>query len=241
MEQCLQKAVHQLGQIDTDEQTTSGRVIHIQKGAVLENQRRIRVVDGFDTPQERTIAEAISDKGAELAITDALSIQFGVTDIVEGGTFDEQKSTLRYAAAKSDTPTLVKEASPSAPLQVRGSNSLLLKIDQLRLMAEEMEVTQGRAIHVEQGGSLDQKRRIRVVDDFDTTYQNPIAQVVCTQSVANAIACAMQVVYGAERIVEGGRFLEEKVGLRYQIPKSSETRYSDNIVSEDATPSRGRG
>jgi len=241
MEECFKNAVHQLGQISTSAEVSPGRVIRVQEGAVL-YQTRIRVIDGFNTPQAETLAEAISDKGAEKAILDAMAIQFGVTDIVEGGTFDEQKTALRYRTSKAsgNTPTLVKEAPPSPPMPVRQSDSLLPKIDQLRLKAEAMEATEGRAIQVEQGGALNQKRRIRIIDDFDTHYQNYAAHVVCTENIANAIASTMQIVYGAQRVVERGTFIEEKAGLRYQIPESSETRYSHNIVSEDSTVSRGR-
>ena len=240
MEECFKPAVQQLGQISTGAQVSPGRVIRVQEGAVL-YQTRIRVIDGFNTPQAETLAEAISDKGAEEAILDAMAIQFGVTDIVEGGTFDEQKTAMRYRTSKAsgNTPTLVKEAPPSPLLPVRQSDSLLLKIDQLRLKAEAIEATEGRAIQVEQGGASNQKRRIRIIDDFDTHYQSYAAHVVCTENIANAIASTMQIVYGAQRIVERGTFVEKKAGLRYQIPEPSETRRSDNIVSEDKA-SRGR-
>jgi len=119
--------------------------------------------------------------------------------------------------------------------------TLLPAIDELRLIAEDTKITPGRVVHVQTGEMLTHQRRIRVIDDFDSNYQTTVAESVCTQSCASAVTLALQVKFGAERVIDRGeKFNEQKATVKYQLPQSYEARHNASIISEDATPKRER-
>jgi hypothetical protein len=104
--------------------------------------------------------------------------------------------------------------------------------DQLKLIAHDMKTTQHRVVYVQRGYVLDHQRRIRVIDDFETSYQTTLAEAISTDAAAAAIICAMQIRFGAQKIIENGVFHEQGVGLRYKVPKERRDRSNPNIVSE---------
>ena len=119
--------------------------------------------------------------------------------------------------------------------------SLLPAIDELRLIAEDVDITQGRVIHVQTGGVLAHQRRIRVIDDFEKDYQTTVAEAVCTEGCADAVTMALQLKFGAEQVIDKGEiFKEQKATVKYQIPQSYEARHNTSIISEDDTPKKGR-
>ena len=58
--------------------------------------------------------------------------------------------------------------------------SLLQPIDQLNLIALDMEITPHRVIHVQTDAVNHLHKRIRVIDDFGTSYQTTAAEAIVT-------------------------------------------------------------
>jgi len=96
------------------------------------------------------------------------------------------------------------------------SQALLRPIDQLSQKANQMPVTQGRVIEV-QSSYLYGQKRIRVVDDFETSYATTVAEVlVINESAAQAVTLALQLQFGAERVVFGKPFYPKDTVFRYR-------------------------
>ena len=93
--------------------------------------------------------------------------------------------------------------------------SLLQPIDELHLKAQAMPVTEGRVVQV-QLSYLRDFRRVRVIDDFETSYATTVAEVlVLNESAAEAVTLALQVQFGAQRVVEGEPFHSKNAMFRY--------------------------
>lgn len=119
--------------------------------------------------------------------------------------------------------------------------SLLRPIDELNLIAAEMQITPGRVIEVQRGAVFDHQRRLRVIDDYQTTHQTTVAEAVCTQGCAKTVSMSLMIQYGAEKVIEQGTFREQGTGLRYKIPQSYQTRQNPNLISEPDAPAESRG
>lgn len=99
---------------------------------------------------------------------------------------------------------------------------LLQPIDQLHLKAQAMSVTAGRVIEVQETTYLPVQKRIRVVDDYETTYATTVAEVlVINESAAEAVTLALQVQFGAQRIARGKPFHPKDTVFRYQTKNPS--------------------
>lgn len=89
-------------------------------------------------------------------------------------------------------------------------------IDELHLKAQAMPVTEGRVIQV-QLSYLRDFRRVRVIDDFETSYATTVAEVlVLNESAAEAVTLALQVRFGAQRVVFGEPFHPKDTVFRYE-------------------------
>jgi len=96
------------------------------------------------------------------------------------------------------------------------SQELLRPIDQLNQKANQMPVTQGRVIEV-QSSYLYGQKRIRVVDDFETSYATTVAEVlVINESAAQAVTLALQIQFGVQLVVEGKPFYPKDTVFRYR-------------------------
>lgn len=80
--------------MDEDRRVT-GRVIHIQTNP-LNNSRRIRVIDDFETPATNTVAEAVCSENATDTIAGALRLAFGAERLIYNGTFSTGSGVYRY-------------------------------------------------------------------------------------------------------------------------------------------------
>lgn len=89
-------------------------------------------------------------------------------------------------------------------------------LDPLNLTANTMPVTEGRVIEV-QSSYLYGQQRIRVVDDFETSYATTVAEVlVINETAAQAVTLALQLQFGAERVVFGKPFYPKDTVFRYR-------------------------
>ena len=94
--------------------------------------------------------------------------------------------------------------------------SLLQPIDELHLKAQAMPVTEGRVIEVQETTYLPVQKRIRVIDDHQTSYATTVAEVlVVNESAAEAVTYALQVQFGVQQVVEGGPFHPKDTVFRY--------------------------
>ena len=114
----------------------------------------------------------------------------------------------------------------------------LRPIDELNQTAREIPIVAGRVVQVQSGRDLPHQKRILVIDDFDTSYRTTVAEAVCTESAVKAVTCALQVQFGAEKVVERGEFIGGQTGVRYPLPKSGHAARYPNIISEDTIAER---
>ena len=94
--------------------------------------------------------------------------------------------------------------------------TLLPAIDQLRLVAEGMDVIPNRVVHV-QTNPLTSQFRVRVVDDFETGYATVVSEALVTDNdvAKDAVVAALQIRFGAQRVIENGTFHPGKTIFRY--------------------------
>ena len=91
-------------------------------------------------------------------------------------------------------------------------------IDPLNLTTNQIPITEGRVVEV-QPSYLEGygQKRIRVIDDYETSYAATLAEVlVVNESAAEAVTWALQVTFGATSVIDGEPFHPKDTSFRYR-------------------------